>query len=982
MDEREQPKPWGRRKMEPASGKSAPAKTSRESKPKNVSKAELLQSIRLSDGAFAGGLMSKYGWGARNLRSRTAIVYRDATTNKIRPPSSSVHVDLHVRNIQPLLRFYAQVKAFVESPSVRPKPQVVAGPQRSPASALAGRVSQSGSRSKDSKPSRSDRSEASIPQTRLSADKPLQKAAALEVRRTFEAWKQSITSLNTIGAIRRELTRLPERTASLSSFRTVERSRSASLRRRAGEEARQIGETPVPSSDRSDRVQPTSGDLEVHRRERSSRMDTVERSEWLRRSESTVRKETLQEKVDVRRKEQTERAGNETAAGGSRPVFKAASPAFSWESPRSWQDIVEKVSRMVTLNAIEPAAMPASTARIVQSRPPLSGTGMAFAAIEHTAAAPRLSLAVLHRQVKAERLIQRSAAKRGSPAPEASAVQSPIRVSAQTAKEIVAGLIRTSERVTERTTARYTEPASERRQERTVNDDVLVRRSISDRDEWTAQRTKAKVVLPADPARPPMDQAVGLTVRDAMRRHGRLLHRRDDVPEQRNRPSSRKSQPSAADEPLQVIQTLKLSVRKLAARETLISAGKQSLRIVTAKLPTPRMIQPGQTRPEQTQEKQNQQAMNNQAPEAGRNSASYRARPFLVQRKPAAEKHPRTPFAAAQEQDQTGVKQGAGSSSAAVRALPLVQRETTIERRTLADRVGAAAFRLPRLVSPQKQPMLPQRSHTLTNRIRQRRPETDAAPVQPVRSASVRAERSTEPAAAATSGSLQTHIRTNSTNAPLVQARLHRSDARIPERRLGQPFPRLVKHSGDTKTTMTNRKPVPVKSAAAATAVSAVSAVQRSVAGTRSGSNVFSKASAPSVAASLQIGKRTIVYGSMVHRLDGSEGSAAQAWSTLGARRVAASIGQSAAEAAAAMMPVQRQVSDIVLNVASKAVSAKSTDDTAVKSLEHAVKAVEKELNQAKELWSKPNVDMRKLSDQLYREVTRRLRFEQQRRGL
>jgi predicted nucleic acid-binding Zn-ribbon protein len=86
--------------------------------------------------------------------------------------------------------------------------------------------------------------------------------------------------------------------------------------------------------------------------------------------------------------------------------------------------------------------------------------------------------------------------------------------------------------------------------------------------------------------------------------------------------------------------------------------------------------------------------------------------------------------------------------------------------------------------------------------------------------------------------------------------------------------------------------------------------------------------------------------------------------------------------AAVSAPPMQRQVAPMHLSVVSKASPPGQTKDPAVETLQHTVKAVEAELQKAKERWEKPQIDMTRLADQMYRELTKRMRFEQQRRGL
>jgi hypothetical protein len=76
----------------------------------------------------------------------------------------------------------------------------------------------------------------------------------------------------------------------------------------------------------------------------------------------------------------------------------------------------------------------------------------------------------------------------------------------------------------------------------------------------------------------------------------------------------------------------------------------------------------------------------------------------------------------------------------------------------------------------------------------------------------------------------------------------------------------------------------------------------------------------------------------------------------------------------------QRQA--IRLDVPVKKTMGQRVDEPAIQSLQHAIKTVEHELNQAKETWAKPNLDMNRLADQMFKEFSKRIRHEQQRRGM
>ena len=80
--------------------------------------------------------------------------------------------------------------------------------------------------------------------------------------------------------------------------------------------------------------------------------------------------------------------------------------------------------------------------------------------------------------------------------------------------------------------------------------------------------------------------------------------------------------------------------------------------------------------------------------------------------------------------------------------------------------------------------------------------------------------------------------------------------------------------------------------------------------------------------------------------------------------------------------PVQRQVRDVRLDVSVPTAGRGRADAHPVlATLQTAVKTVEEELQKAKELWTKPELDITRLTDQMYKELTKRIRLEQQRRG-
>ncbi|RUS45902.1 hypothetical protein [Cohnella sp. AR92] len=63
--------------------------------------------------------------------------------------------------------------------------------------------------------------------------------------------------------------------------------------------------------------------------------------------------------------------------------------------------------------------------------------------------------------------------------------------------------------------------------------------------------------------------------------------------------------------------------------------------------------------------------------------------------------------------------------------------------------------------------------------------------------------------------------------------------------------------------------------------------------------------------------------------------------------------------------------------------SVQQTDhEPVLRSLEVAVKTIEQDLNQVKEEWAKPKIDANRLADQMYKEISKRMRQERQRRGI
>lgn len=82
------------------------------------------------------------------------------------------------------------------------------------------------------------------------------------------------------------------------------------------------------------------------------------------------------------------------------------------------------------------------------------------------------------------------------------------------------------------------------------------------------------------------------------------------------------------------------------------------------------------------------------------------------------------------------------------------------------------------------------------------------------------------------------------------------------------------------------------------------------------------------------------------------------------------------------VVPAPRHVRDVRLDIAAKSTPPRQSQDPVVQTLQSAVKTVEDELAKVKEMWAKPKIDMNKLSDQMYKELVKRIRFEQQRRGM
>jgi len=136
----------------------------------------------------------------------------------------------------------------------------------------------------------------------------------------------------------------------------------------------------------------------------------------------------------------------------------------------------------------------------------------------------------------------------------------------------------------------------------------------------------------------------------------------------------------------------------------------------------------------------------------------------------------------------------------------------------------------------------------------------------------------------------------------------------------------------------------------------------------------------PASAASPAPAQRAAVRGAaLVHRAGFPAAAAPRRG--IATARAGATIGHAVTESTVA--PAKRYVGDIRLDVAAKsAARERPSQDPVVQTLKNAVKTVEAELQKAKELWEKPKLDMNRLSDQLYKELSKRIRFESQRRGL
>lgn len=87
-----------------------------------------------------------------------------------------------------------------------------------------------------------------------------------------------------------------------------------------------------------------------------------------------------------------------------------------------------------------------------------------------------------------------------------------------------------------------------------------------------------------------------------------------------------------------------------------------------------------------------------------------------------------------------------------------------------------------------------------------------------------------------------------------------------------------------------------------------------------------------------------------------------------------------AAAASATRAPVDRPLPR--LDVPARAAEKPGRDEQAIRTLEVAVKTIEQELGQAKELWAKPKLDVNRLADEMVKAVAKRMKQDRQRRGI
>ena|GEM_PF-6699441 len=105
--------------------------------------------------------------------------------------------------------------------------------------------------------------------------------------------------------------------------------------------------------------------------------------------------------------------------------------------------------------------------------------------------------------------------------------------------------------------------------------------------------------------------------------------------------------------------------------------------------------------------------------------------------------------------------------------------------------------------------------------------------------------------------------------------------------------------------------------------------------------------------------------------------------SGLGAERLAHRSASKSAQAASSLLAKEvRKMKEAPLDVAVKPAVKEAPQKDMINGLQTAIKTVEKDLHQAKVQWTKSNVDVKRLTDQIYRELSKRIRLDQQRRGL
>ena len=92
--------------------------------------------------------------------------------------------------------------------------------------------------------------------------------------------------------------------------------------------------------------------------------------------------------------------------------------------------------------------------------------------------------------------------------------------------------------------------------------------------------------------------------------------------------------------------------------------------------------------------------------------------------------------------------------------------------------------------------------------------------------------------------------------------------------------------------------------------------------------------------------------------------------------------GKAARAAESAVSRETKQPQAIRLDVAARRTASPVVNETVIESLQQTIKTVEQELNQAKAQWKQPSIDMNRLADQMFKEFSQRLRHAQQRRGM